>query len=149
MNCNGGTFEWANTVASHNCPVGNEGDHSLSSTLNGLTWNVKEGGLVVSNDCHCYFRPALISDAANDGGVTKWGSATLALFSQDSTFNGPVTIMQGEFRAGNPGVIPATCTARVAAGASFSPNTYPLTLARIEGSGTFKQVLWGRTRSAR
>ena len=49
--------------------------------------------------------------------------------------------MQGEFRAGDSGVIPATCTARVAAGASFSPNTYPLTLARIEGSGTFKQVL--------
>ena len=141
VNCNGGTIEWANTVASHNCPVGSEGDHSLANTVNGLTWNVKEGGLVVSNDCHCYFRSALVSGAANDGGVTKWGSATFALFSQDSTFNGPVTIMQGEFRAGNPGVIPATCTARVAAGASFSPNTYPLTLARIEGSGTFKQVL--------
>lgn len=141
VNCNGGTFEWANTVASHNCPVGAEGDHSLANTVNGLTWNVKEGGLVVSNDCHCYFRSALVSGAANDGGVTKWGSATFALFSQDSTFNGPVTIMQGEFRAGDSGVIPATCTARVAAGASFSPNTYPLTLARIEGSGTFKQVL--------
>ena len=141
VNCNGGTLEWANTVNSHNCPVGIDGDHGYNNTLTGLTWNVKAGGLVVSNDCHCYFRPALVSGATNDGGVTKWGSATFALFSPDSTFNGPVTIMQGEFRTGNPGVIPATCTARVAAGASFSPNTYPLTLARIEGSGTFKQVL--------
>ena len=141
VNCNGGTLEWANTVSSHNCPVSVDGDHSYNNTQNNLTWNVKEGGLVVSNDVICYFRPALKSAAANDGGVTKWGSGTFALFNTGSTFNGPVTIMQGEFRTGNPGVIPATCTARVAAGASFSPNTYALTLARIEGSGTFTQVL--------
>ena len=141
VNCNGGTFEWANPVASHNCPVGIDGDHSSANTSNGLVWNVKEGGLVVSNDVHCYFRPALKSAAARDGGVTKWGSKTFALFSTGSTFNGPLTIMQGEFRAGNPGVIPTTCTARVAAGAYFSPNTYALTLARIEGSGKFCQLL--------
>ena len=138
VNCNGGTLEWANTASSHNCPVTAGGDHSLDNTLNGLTWNVKEGGFVVSNDCHCYFRPALISAAANDGGVTKWGSGTFALFSTGSTFNGPLTVMQGDFRLGASGVIPATCTMRVAAGANFIMNgaNYCQTLARIEGSGS-------------
>ena len=140
VNCNGGTLEWANTAASHNCPVGTDGEHSLNNTVNGLTWNVKEGGLVVSNDVVCYFRPALISGAANDGGLTKWGSETFALFNTGSTFNGPVTIMQGYFRLGNPGVIPATGTARVNTGAYFYLNTYAQTLARIEGSGTFGEL---------
>ena len=138
VNCNGGTLEWANNASSHNCPVSAGGDHSLDNTVNGLTWNVKEGGLVVSNDCHCYFRPALISAAANDGGVTKWGSGTFALFNTGSTFNGPLTVMQGDFRLGASGVIPATCTMRVAAGANFIMNgsNYCQTFARIEGGGS-------------
>ena len=140
VNCNGGTLEWANTAASHSCPVGTDGDHSLNNTVNGITWNVKEGGFVVSNDVICYFRPALISGAASDGGVTKWGSSTFALFNTGNTFNGPLTIMQGGFRLGNSGVIPATGTARVAAGAAFYMNTYAQTLARIEGSGTFGEL---------
>ena len=141
VNCNGGTLEWANTAASHNCPVGDtDGGHSLNNTVNGITWNVKEGGFVVSNDVICYFRPALISGAASDGGVTKWGSSTFALFNTGNTFNGPLTIMQGGFRLGNSGVIPATGTARVAAGAAFYMNTYAQTLARIEGSGTFSEL---------
>ena len=48
--------------------------------------------------------------------------------------------MQGSFRLGSAGVIPATGTARVAAGAAFYMNTFSQTLARIEGSGTFGEV---------
>ena len=146
VNCNGGTLEWANAGSSHNCPVAVDGDHSSANTLNGMTWNVKEGGLVVSNDVICYFRPALISGAASDGGVTKWGSSTFALFNTGSTFNGPVSIMQGTFRLGNPGVIPATGTARVNAGAYFNLNQQAQTLARIEGSGTFEGVIFNGTK---
>ncbi len=146
VNCNGGTLEWANTASSHNCPVAVDGDHSSANTLNGMTWNVKEGGLVVSNDVICYFRPALISGAASDGGITKWGTATFALFNQGSTFNGPVSIMQGTFRLGNPGVIPATGTARVNAGAYFILNQQAQTLARIEGSGNFMGVIHNGTK---
>jgi hypothetical protein len=144
VNCNGGTLEWANSASSHNCPVSADGDHSLNNTVNGLTWNVKEGGLVVSNNYHCYFRPALKSAATSDGGVTKWGSGTFALFSTDSTFNGPLTVMQGDFRLGASGVIPAACTMRVAAGANFIMNGYSQTLARIEGSGS----IYGTSSSA-
>ncbi len=146
INCNGGTLEWANAGGSHNCPVNASSGNRYSNTSSGLSWIVKEGGLVVSNDLICYLRPALISGAASDGGVTKWGSATFALFSTGSTFNGPVTIMQGDFRLGNPGVIPATCTARVNAGAFFHMNTYAQTLARIEGSGTFDEVIKNGTK---
>jgi uncharacterized protein with beta-barrel porin domain len=107
----------------------------------GIAWNVLEGGLVVSNDCNCYFTPALKSGAAGDGGVTKWGSATFALRNTGNDFNGPVSIMQGPFRIAASGVIPATGTARVAAGAAFYMNTFSQTLARIEGSGTFGEVV--------
>ena len=140
VNCNGGMLEWANTNKSHNCPVNADGGNRFSNTSSGLSWVVKEGGFVVSNDVVCYFRPALISGAASDGGVTKWGSSTFALFNTGNTFNGPLTIMQGGFRLGNSGVIPATGTARVAAGAAFYMNTYAQTLARIEGSGTFGEL---------
>lgn len=140
VNCNGGMLEWANTNKSHNCPVNADGGNRFSNTSSGLSWVVKEGGFVVSNDVICYFRPALISGAASDGGVTKWGSSTFALFNTGNTFNGPLTIMQGGFRLGNSGVIPATGTARVAAGAAFYMNTYAQTLARIEGSGTFSEL---------
>ena len=146
VNCNGGTLEWANGGSTHNCPVNANGGNRYSNSSSGLSWNVKEGGLVVSNDVVCYFRPALISDAASDGGVTKWGNSTFALFNTGSTFNGPVTIMQGYFRLGNPGVIPATGTARVNAGAYFYLNQQPQTLARIEGSGTIGEVLKNGTK---
>ena len=143
VNCNGGTLEWASAGINHNCPVNANPNNNnrYSNTSSGLSWIVKEGGLVVSNDLICYLRPALISGAASDGGVTKWGSATFALFNTGSTFNGPVTIMQGDFRLGNPGVIPATGIARVNAGAFFHMNTYAQTLARIEGGGTFDEVI--------
>ena len=146
VNCNGGTLEWANSSSVHNCPVSADGDHSYNNTQNNLTWNVKEGGLVVSNDYHCYFRPALISAAANDGGLTKWGSGTFALFSTDSTFNGPLTVMQGDFRLGASNVLNSNITMRVAAGANFIMNgaNYCQTLARIEGSGS----IYGTSSSA-
>ena len=54
--------------------------------------------------------------------------------------------MQGEFRLGNPGVIPATGTARVNAGAKFILNQQTQTLARIEGSGTFEGVIFNGTK---
>jgi len=140
VNCNGGTLEWANNASSHNCPVSIDGDHSYNNTQNNLTWNVKEGGLVVSNDYHCYFRPALISGAANDGGVTKWGSGVFALFNADSTFNGPLTIMQGEFRLGTSNVLNSNVTVRVNSGAHFIMNSYNQSVARIEGSGIFESA---------
>ena len=35
-----------------------------------------------------------------DGGITKWGQHTFALFNTGNDFNGPLTIMQGAFRLG-------------------------------------------------
>ena len=143
VNCNGGTLEWANTAnpyAPYSSNSGNSGS-IYGNSMAGIAWNVLEGGLVVSNDCNCYFTPALKSGAAKDGGVTKWGSATFALRNTGNDFNGPVSVMQGSFRLGSAGVIPATGTARVAAGAGFYMNTYAQTLARIEGSGTFGEVV--------
>lgn len=142
VNCNGGTLEWANTSSVY-CPyAANSGGSGTvyGNSMAGINWNVLEGGLVVSNNCECRFTAALKSSAANDGGVTKWGRSTFALFNTGNTFNGPLTIMQGEFRPGAVGVLPPNCTARVAAGAYFSMNTYAHTLARIEGSGTFRDV---------
>lgn len=142
VNCNGGTLEWANTAnayAPYSSNSGNSGS-IYGNSMAGIAWNVLEGGLVVSNDCNCYFTPALKSGAAKDGGVTKWGSATFALRNTGNDFNGPVSVMQGSFRLASAGVIPATGTARVAAGAGFYMNTYAQTLARIEGSGTFGEV---------
>ncbi len=143
VNCNGGTLEWANTAnayAPYSSNTGNSGS-IYGNSMAGIAWNVLEGGLVVSNDCNCYFTPALKSGAAGDGGVTKWGSATFALRNTGNDFNGPVSIMQGPFRIAASGVIPATGTARVAAGAAFYMNTFSQTLARIEGSGTFGEVV--------
>ena len=142
VNCNGGTLEWANTNSVY-CPyASNSGDSGsvYGNSMAGISWNVLEGGLVVSNNCECRFTAQLKSGAANDGGVTKWGTHTFALYNTGNDFNGPLTIMQGEFRPGTVGVLPATCTARVAAGAYFSMNTYAHSLARIEGSGTFREV---------
>ena len=140
MNCNGGVLEWANTANAY-CPYASNSGTVYVNSMSGIAWNVLEGGLVVSNDCNCYFTPALKSGAASDGGVTKWGSGTFALNNSGNDFNGPVTIMQGPFRLGNSNVIPATGTARVASGAGFYMNTYAQTLARIEGSGTFGEVV--------
>lgn len=143
VNCNGGTLEWANTAKEYAPYASNTGNSGsiYGNSMAGIAWNVLEGGLVVSNDCNCYFTPALKSGAAKDGGVTKWGRATFALRNTGNDFNGPVSVMQGSFRLGSAGVIPATGTARVAAGAAFYMNTFSQTLARIEGSGTFREVV--------
>ena len=143
VNCNGGTLEWANTNSAWSPYAGNTGGSGTvyGNSMSGINWNVLEGGLVVSNDCNCYFTPALKSGAASDGGVTKWGSATFALRNTGNDFNGPVSVMQGPFRLAASHVIPATGTARVAAGASFYMNTFSQTLARIEGSGGIGEVV--------
>lgn len=142
VNLNGGTFEWANTASAWAPFAVNGGGSGTAfyNSMNGIAWNVREGGFVVSNDCNCYFYPAPKSAAAADGGVTKWGRSTFALFNTGNDFNGPVSVMQGAFRLGNSGVIPASGTVRVAPGAFFYNNTYPQTLARIEGGGTFGEV---------
>ena len=148
VNCNGGTLEWANTANPY-CPYSfssGGSDTLYGNSMAGITWNVLEGGLVVSNNCNCYFTPALTSGAASDGGVTKWGRGTFALFNTGNEFNGPVTVMQGDFRLGAAGVIPATGTARVNAGGAFYMNTFAQTLARIEGSGIIGEVVKNGTK---
>ncbi len=139
VNFDGGILEFAKPGS----------DHYLGNTapsIQSLAFNVKAGGMVVSNDYECWFRPAITSGAAQDGGVTKWGSASFSLHNSGNTFNGPLSIMQGVFRLGVSGAIPFTGTARVNAGAHFSMNTFAQTLARIEGSGTFGEVVRNGTK---
>lgn len=132
VNFDGGVLEWANA----NSPLfGND-----AASLNGISYNVLAGGMIVTNDVECRFYPAVKSGAAQDGGITKWGSGSFSLHNAANTFNGPISIMQGPFRLGGNNVLPATATARVAAGAAFLMNTMHQTLARIEGSGTFSDV---------
>ena len=127
-------------------------NHELGSTTpsrSNLSFNVKAGGMIVTNDYECRFYPVINSGVAAgemDGGITKWGAASFSLHNSGNTFTGPLIIMQGAFRLGTSGVLPAAGTARVAAGAYFYANQHSQTLARIEGSGTFGQVIYNGTK---
>ena len=106
--------------------------------------------MIVSNDCELLFCPAVKSGVAageTDGGITKWGTGSFSLRNAGNTFNGPLVVMQGAFRLDRSDAIPATGTARVAAGAYFyATNQQSQALARIEGSGTFGMAVHNGTR---
>lgn len=141
LNFNGGMLEWANTTSDHFLENSSTRNTYQSDTRKGLVVNVKEGGMVVSNNNVLYVGPAIRSGAARDGGITKWGTAELGLVSSTNTFNGPIRIMQGNFATWGDlrNSLNTNCTVCVNAGCLFRANTSYHTFARIEGSGSFTQ----------
>ena len=141
LNFNGGMLEWGNTTSDHFLEGSNPKNTYQSDTRKGLVVNVKEGGMVVSNNNVFYFGPAIRSGAAQDGGLTKWGTDELGLVSSTNTFNGPIRIMQGNFATwgGLRNSLNTNCTVCINAGCNFRANTSYHTFARIEGSGSFTQ----------
>ena len=143
VNFNGGAIEWAKPEVPgeghqfDNCPFGNDN----SSTRTNVAYNVLKGGMNITNDLQMWFYPRITSGVPageTDGGLTKWGSHTLAIMRSGHTFNGPLTVMQGTVSIGMNEALPATTTIRVNADAGFSINTYSQTFARIEGNGRFR-----------
>ena len=143
VNFDGGILEFDKPGSNHY--LGN-----TTPSINSLPFNVGAGGMIVSNDCELLFCPAVKSGVAageTDGGITKWGTGSFSLRNAGNTFNGPLVVMQGAFRLDRSDAIPATGTARVAAGAYFyATNQQSQALARIEGSGTFGMVVHNGTR---
>ena len=141
LSFNGGMIEWANETSDHFLENSSPNNSYQSHTRNGLVVNVKEGGMVVSNNATFYFGPAIRSGAAQDGGLTKWGTGELGLVSSTNTFNGPIRIMQGNFATwgGLRNSLNTNCTVCINAGCNFRANTSYHTFARIEGSGSFTQ----------
>ena len=133
LNFNGGMLEWLNASAAYMENLGR------AKTDEGLSFNLYEGGMIVTNNTPFYIGVPIQSGAANDGGITKWGSRTFALMGK-CTFTGPLTIMQSEFRLGASHVLNPSIAVRVNAGAQFCMNTYSQSLARLEGSGSFKEI---------
>ena len=149
VNFNGGAIEWANPEvpgAGHqfdNCYYGNDNE----ATRTNVAYNVLKGGMNITNDLQMWFYPPIRSGVPageTDGGLTKWGSHTLAIMRQGHTFNGPLTVMQGTVSIGINDPLPATLTARVAS--RFAMNTFRQTFARIEGSGKFTEVVTSGTK---
>ena len=135
LNFNGGALEWANTERIARM----EGGTYLSRTCDGLTLNVLEGGMIVTNThaTTLMVRVPVRSGAAQDGGVTVWGAGSTFSLEGACTFNGPLTIMQGSYRLGGNELLNSNITVRVNSGAGFSMNTFSQSLARLEGSGHF------------
>lgn len=135
LNFNGGMLEWANPNNGRYLEERKEGNVDYKPyTRNGLTLKTSEGGMGVTNSTHFYVGVPVQSGAANDGGITKWGTGTFALMGK-CTFNGPLTVMQGSFRLGGSNVLSSNVAVRVNAGAYFIMNTYSQSIARLEGSG--------------
>ena len=144
VNFNGGAIEWAKPEVPgeghqfDNCPFGSDN----AATMNNVAYKVLKGGMNITNDLQMWFYPHITSGVAEgetDGGLTKWGSHTLAIMRSGHTFNGPLTVMQGTVSIGMNNPLPETLTARVAS--RFAMNTYSQTFARIEGSGRFTEVV--------
>ena len=144
VNFNGGAIEWAKPFVPgeghqfDNCPFGSDND---ATELN-VAYNVLKGGMNITNDLQMWFYPRITSGVPageTDGGLTKWGSHTLAIMRSGHTFNGPLTVMQGTVSIGMNDPLPETLTVRVAS--RFAMNTFRQTFARIEGSGRFTEVV--------
>ena len=147
VNFNGGAIEWAKPEIPgsqfDNCPFGNDNP----ATETNVVYNVLKGGMNITNDLQMWFYPRIKSGVPageTDGGLTKWGSHTLAIMRSGHTFNGPLTVMQGTVSIGSNDPLPATLTARVAT--RFAMNTFRQTFARIEGIGRFTEVVHNGTR---
>ena len=100
---------------------------------------VKEGGAVVSNNVEIWTHHPFISGASQDGGLHKWGTATLASITTDNTFNGPIEVHQGQLVWGNTSNYFATARLITHDGAAADINTFIQTLARVEGDGVVKR----------
>lgn len=100
---------------------------------------VKEGGAVISNDVEIWTHHPFLSGAEHDGGLHKWGTASLATITREHTFNGPVEVHQGRLVWGDSNNYPAGTTLVVHEGATASLNGCVQTLARVEGGGTVEQ----------
>ena len=144
LNFNGGMLDWGNpTSGKYMEEFSENGTDYKPLTRSGLVINALEGGMNVTCNNAFYVGVPVLSGAENDGGVTKWGSGTFALMGK-CTFNGPLTIMQGDFRLGASNVLNSDIAMCVNTNANFIMNTYSQTLARIEGSGS----IWGTSSSA-
>jgi hypothetical protein len=135
LNFNGGTLEWANT---------NDMWHLEESygaaTRASLTCKVLEGGMNVTNNSRTTFMIGvpIQSGAEKDGGVTVWGVGSTFSLGGRCTFNGPLTVMQGDYRLGGSNLLNSNITVCVNTNANFIMNgdTYCQTIARLEGSGS-------------
>ena len=130
---NGGMLEWAHPTSGMYMENGDR-----EKTTKGLVLKALEGGMNVTNSNAFYIGVPVVSGAEHDGGVTKRGTGVFALMGK-CTFNGPLTVMQGDFRLGGSNVLNSNITMRVNTGVNFIMNTYSQRLARIEGSGS----IWG------
>ena len=136
LNFNGGMLEWGNpTSGMYMDGFRENGLDYPAFTRSGLTINVLEGGMNVTNYNAFYIAERISSGAEADGGVTKWGAGTFAIMGRCS-FNGPLTVMQGDYRLGGSDLLNSNIAVRVNTNANFIMNTYSQTLARIEGSGS-------------
>ena len=134
---NGGALEWANT----NRLVAIEGSYR-AQTCDGVTWKVLEGGMTITNTHATTFMVyvPILSGAEKDGGVTLYGPGSTISLVGECTFNGPLTVMQGNYRPSSANNLNPNIAARVNAGTYFSMNSYSQTFARLEGSGSFGEM---------
>ena len=137
LNFNGGTLEWARNVDLATLEASYP-----AATRTALTFKISEGGMIVTNVNSITFRIGIPiqSGAEHDGGVTVYGSGSTFSLEGACTFNGPLTVMQGTYRLGANNALNSNITVRVNSGANFIMNTRNQSVARIEGSGTFKSV---------
>lgn len=143
VNFDGGILDWQRpSTGWKDATFPNDANSTYNAaTKANLVFNVLEGGMVISNNYEVYFDIPVVSGAESDGGLTKWGSATFSLKTSGNTFNGPIRIMQGDYRPSANNQLDAGKTAVVNSGAAFIMNTYAQTFARLEGSGTFAGVV--------
>jgi len=74
-------------------------DNASWLLTNHITYYVQAGGATFDTNGHNMgIGASLVSDAANDGGLTKYGAGTLTLGTA-STYNGPTSIVQGTLEA--------------------------------------------------
>ncbi len=134
---NGGALEWANT----NRIAIIEGPYR-DQTCGGLTWKIMEGGMIVTNANAITFMiyVPILSGAGQDGGVTLYGNGSTLSLVGACTFNGPLTIMQGNYRPSSANNLNPDIAVRVNAGANFHMNGNSQTFARLEGSGMFREM---------
>ena len=114
----------------------------MAQTCEGLTWKVMEGGMIVTNAMATTLMiyVPIQSGVEQDGGVTLYGAGSTLSLVGACTFNGPLTIMQGDYRPSSANNLNPDIAVRVNAGANFYMNTRSQTFARLEGSGMFQEM---------
>ena len=129
-------------------------ENFLNASLTEDQWNatikfvVGAGGAVfdASNGQPIFWTRPLVSDAANDGGVRKFGSGIL-VFKHDNSYNGPTCVESGGVQLRVDNALPPGSTVRLGAadayidGGTFD-SSYPYSeqwIGRVEGLG---QVKW-------